>query len=123
MKHEVVNGLEVAKEMVWLAWQACGGPLGMGWLQNRPGASKQEVWAATMSSRHGFIDLEHSTLEVVKADYVFGRRMKLYFWYTNIEVGYDDYREQASPDYNAWAGTYKTLGDLLAAAKTAIPQS
>jgi hypothetical protein len=34
------EALAVAKEAIWLAWNAVGSPGGMGWLQNNPEADK-----------------------------------------------------------------------------------
>ena len=99
-----INGMELAKEMLWLAWQACGGTTGMGWLQDRPGATKENIWN-NVGVRQG---------NRVDADYVFGRMMKLHLEYDNKSVIYDD--RELTLDYQSWCGTYPTYKDLESSA-------
>lgn len=67
----------VVKEAFWLAWQACGGPKNMGWLQDNPTADKEAVWKqmydrVDYAGNHG-----QNRTGNVYGDYVFGRMMKL----------------------------------------------
>ena len=64
----------LAKEIFWLAWQACGGPLGMGVLQDRGGITKEDVWQNVSIS--GDYPVSRNKSDSPYADYVFGRMMK-----------------------------------------------
>ena len=39
-----MNNIEIVKEMLWLAWLACDATSGMGWLQNKPNVTKEDIW-------------------------------------------------------------------------------
>ncbi len=111
-----LRGVEVAMEMVWLAWKACGGPLGLGFLQDRPDATEEEVWLAMVGAHdYGGIGCKGAPTGEVNADYVFGRMMKLYFEYGEdfVDVREDD----PKPDYQAWCREYPSYEAL---AKVAI---
>ena len=107
------HALAVAKEAVWLAWQACGGPSGMGFLRNNPGADKEAVW----KNAYGNEDYKtrHGAPEDVYADYVFGRMMKLYFRIAgnSLNIPTDECRR----DYQSWCGKYPTYSALFDAAE------
>lgn len=45
------TGEQVAKRIFWLAWQACGGPFGMGILQNHPGANEDDKARSKLYAR------------------------------------------------------------------------
>jgi hypothetical protein len=79
---ETNEPVKVAKRAMWLAWQACGGPIGMGVFQDNPGATEEAVWN-NVSVRG---DYAYAPEPGVKekdgkgeayADYTFGRMMKL----------------------------------------------
>jgi hypothetical protein len=108
-------GAEVAKEMLWLAWQACRGPLGLGILKDAPGASKADVWSA-MTNRTDYEGMHCPEKGEVNADYVFGRMMKLYFKFTDTMIEWPDHFDAARPDYNSWAHAYPTVTALFDAA-------
>jgi hypothetical protein len=108
---------EVVKEAFWLAWQACGGPLGMGWLQNKSDVTKYQVWSNVRTA--GDYGKGGSVMKPDKpgeayGDYVFGRMMKLRIkWGLDyVEVGDGEPRI----DYQAWCGKYPTYQALVEAA-------
>lgn len=117
MKRETPEGMgvEVAKEMLWLAWQACRGPIGMGILKDAPGASKDDVWSA-MTGRYDYEGINCPAEGEVNADYVFGRMMKLRFKFTKAGIEWPDHHETADPSYNSWARSYPTITALFEAA-------
>ena len=98
-----MNNIEIVKEMLWLAWQVCGGTTGMGWLQDRPSATKENVWN-NVSIRQNRVN----------ADYIFGRMMKLHLKYDDKGIIYDN--RKLTLDYQSWCGTYPTYKDLEVAA-------
>lgn len=118
MKNDKHKPVEIVKEMLWLAWKACGSPFGMGILQDKPTATKEDIWnnANTM----GDYPIRHSPNIVdnasgfVRADYVFGRMMKLNISISPNTVKLPDARPK--PDYQAWCSTYWSYQDLYAAA-------
>ncbi len=106
----------VAKEACWLAFQACGSPLGMGWLQNRPQATKDDVWS---NAKHagdypGGDALFGCKPGELHADYVFGKMMKLSLWWTETEITFRD--ETPRVDYQSWCRVYPTYLSLVEAA-------
>lgn len=105
------RGPEIAKEMVWLAWKACGGPIGMGVLQDQPNATKEDVWKS-MACRGDYncvSDLPKAGK--VDADYVFGRMMKLRFSFNADSVTCAN--SKPNPEYQGWCRTYPTYEDLV----------
>lgn len=110
-------GSAVAKEMVWLAWKACGEPIGMGWLQNRPNASKEEVWTAVVDQSDYPVRRPLADNEVY-ADYVFGRMMKLRFKYSADAIEFDE--EKCDLDYHSWALMYPDVKSLVEAAFASV---
>jgi len=96
-----------AKRAMFLAWQACGGPLGMGVFQDHPGADEDAVWANIMRAGDcpGGTNLEGFRRSgEAYADYVFGRMMKfsLSFKDDGLETRDGDWR----PDYQAFCHKY-----------------
>lgn len=110
------EALAVAKEAMWLAWNAAGGPFGMGVLQNNPGADKEAVWdqAYNMGDYTGKHD---GRPESVNADYVFGRMLKLRFKIVGASLEFPDYEPRW--DYQGWSGKqYQTFAALFDAAES-----
>lgn len=112
--------MELFKEALWLAWQACGGPVGLGFLQDHPQATKEEVLAAVVTARDygGSPHLQPQPSSdggvYVNADYVFGRMMKL-----RVTIMVDSIKIDAgepTPAYQAWTTTYPTYEALFTAA-------
>lgn len=103
--------------MFWLAWQACGGPLGMGVLQDHPSASEDEVWNRVIES--GDYAMNHDSRPWAPyGDYVFGRMMKLGLTIYGSSINVPD--QELRSDYQAWAVKYPTYPSLLDAAATEI---
>lgn len=110
------EALAVAKEAIWLAWNACGGPMGAGVLQDRGQQPKDKVWDQAYNQRD--YAGRHGPAEAVNADYVFGRMMKLYFTVKGDTITHRD--EAPRWDYQAWCGKYKSYAALFDAAETAM---
>jgi hypothetical protein len=108
------SGEAVAKRAFWLAWQACGGPLGMGFLQDNPDATEEDVWANVQSYGDYPATPARGAGEVY-GDYVFGRMMKLGLRFSTDTVG-TDYPDEPTPDYQGWCIKYPTHEDLIEAA-------
>lgn len=101
---------ELAKEIFWLAWCACGGPQGMGWLQDNPNADKECVWDNIVKARD-YPGPPRWTPNRPYADYVFGRMMKF-----GLEIEDDGIRipvQELRSDYQSWCYTYPTVKDLV----------
>lgn len=120
MKIEIkgIPGHVVAKKMLWMAWQACGGPIGMGRMQDNPLATEDSVWDAMGGARdYGGAEAKRPECREVAADYVFGRMMKLYFTYSlvtdagNAWVAVSDTAPHA--EYQGWFSRFPTY-ELLA---------
>ena len=108
------RALEIAKEAIWLAWNAVGGPAGSGFLRDNPAAQKEEVWkqAYEMGDYSGRGSMEKS---YVNADYVFGRMLKLRFHIKGDTLQLPDNAPQR--DYQGWCHKFKSYEDLFHAAE------
>jgi hypothetical protein len=105
---------DVAKRMFYLAWLACGGPLGMGILQDRgSNVKEEEVWKAVYNQTDYPGDTRN-TKESIYADYVFGRMMKFGVFIKDDTVRFNDL--PLRPDYQAWCRKYPTMTALFGAA-------
>lgn len=110
-----VKPVEVAKQYFWLAWQACGSPMGMGFLQNRPTATIDDVWNNV--NTNGDYAYNDTKPNEPYGDYVFGRMMK-----TGLRIDGDIIQvrdDEPRCDYQSWCGKYATYGELLEAAAKA----
>lgn len=91
-----------AKRAFYLAWQCCGGPMGMGIFQDNPGASEDDIWKNVSTAGDYPINTNGERLY---GDYVFGRMMK---WgcelndNNELEVRDGEFR----PDYQGFARIY-----------------
>ncbi len=110
------NPEQVVQEAFWLAWKACGGSLGMGRFQDRPGATKEDVWANVSESGDYPYKVNDNKPGKVYGDYVFGRMMKLGLEWDETGVTVRD--DAPRPDYQAWCRKYPTYEDLVLAAAT-----
>lgn len=113
MKISCQNPEQVVKKAFFLAWEACGGPLGMGIFQDRANVTMEDVWKNVQTNGDypgGPIRRDGSAY----GDYVFGRMMKLNIRYGEDFVEVDDYKPK--PDYQAWSRKYKTYQELIEAA-------
>ncbi len=116
---EGVAGEVVVKRAFWLAWQACGGTLGLGFLKNRPEASEDDVWAGVCEARdYGGISCKRIHDGGVYGDYVFGRMMKLSVKFTKDTITTRDDTPRA--DYQAWCLKYPSYDALINAAAEEI---
>jgi hypothetical protein len=107
VEHE--NPTELAKEIFWLAWQACGGPMGMGFLQDRSGVTRDDVWGNVNNA--GDYPMNHNKANEPYADYVFGRMMKVGVTILKDGIEMRDFEPRA--DYQSWCRTYRTVEDLV----------
>ena len=118
MRIEVKDPEAVAKEALWLAWQACGGPTGMGVVKDNPSADKEQVWQAVRGDEDRsdivFRDFMNRPGDRLYADYVFGRMMKLGIEWNADSITVDD--AEPRRDYQSWCVKYPTYADLIAAA-------
>ncbi len=123
MKFKVTgaSGQQLAEQIMFTAWQACGGPLGMGVLQDRgPGMTLAQVMANVRSAGdYPGGPMGRDKPGELYGDYVFGRMMKTRVRYTDdtVELGG---RGKPEPSYQAWARQYRTYEALVAAAALAI---
>jgi hypothetical protein len=110
------EAIKVAKEALWLAWNAARGPSGMGVFRDNPGADKEAVWknAANMEDYPG----SRAQAGRINADYVFGRMLKLYFEIKGNTLDIPDHEPRW--DYQGWCGTFKTYRALFEAAELAL---
>jgi hypothetical protein len=112
-------GEKVAKEMLWLAWNACSGPIGMGWMQDCPDAQKDDVWdRANGAGDYGGVSSKRAGPNQVHGDYVYGRMMKITFEYGDEFIEFQE--SKLSPDYQAWCRKYPTYSDLTNAALNSL---
>lgn len=117
MKFVCDNPTEVAKEMFWLAFQACEHPLGMGWLQDKPEATKEDVWNNVSGGKSDYA-ISFATKMRPSGDYVFGRMMKLHLEIESDGVIFSDGTPRR--DYQSWCWDYPTYLELAIAAEDAI---
>ena len=110
MKVKIKNAKpeEVMKEAFWLAWNACGGTLGMGFLQNKPDATKENIWDNVTVSGDYPMPINRGE---VYGDYVFGRMMKLGFSCEKDTLEFRD--DEPRCDYQAWCKVYPTYQKLV----------
>ena len=108
------EALKVAKEAMWLAYGAAGGPFGMGFMQVKADAAKEEVWsrAFNMGDYAGRGGMPPSE---VNGDYVFGRMLKLRFSIKGDSLEIPDHEPRN--DYQAWCDDYPTYAALFDAAE------
>ncbi len=114
----------VVKRAMFLAWQACGGPLGMGVLRDNPSADEDRVWQAAYNREDypGGNKFGDNKPGQVYADYVFGRMMKFGLQWNETSVSFNDYGP-LRPDYQAWCRKYPTVTALLQAAVESLSQT
>ena len=118
-KEETLN---VAKEAVYLAWQACGGPMHAGFMQDKgPNQDRERVWDHAYNMRDYFGRSPGDDPARINCDYVMGRMMKLRFSVngnklTDISDGIP------RGDYQSWCHKYKTYAALFDAAEKTVLQ-
>ncbi len=112
MKRDYKNKTEVEsvlKEVLWLAWNAAGGPAGMGFLQDSPGATKEDVWKNATGLGDYAMPTSHDGR--LNADYVFGRMLKLRLEYSDTHIEVPEHEPRS--DYQAWCREYPTYAALF----------
>lgn len=102
--------LETAREAFWLAYQASSPARGMGALQARDDASREEVFE-NVKNEGDYPGPSRSEDGEYYGDYVFGRMLKLRL---EIEEGGVEVPE-SEPDrsYQSWATVYSSYEDLV----------
>lgn len=119
MKIAVLNSTDPTaflSRLFYLAWQACGGPLGMGFLQNRPGATEEEVFKNVLTA--GDYACGGGNDKEVYGDYVFGRMMKFGAEIENGTIKFSD--SPFRSDYQAFARKYPTIESLIDATEKSL---
>ena len=114
----------VVRRAFFLAWNACRGPSGMGFLQNNPSASEEEVWqnVCDRGDYPGGPLFKGPGVRPGEAcgDYVFGRMMKLRLTWTSEDVCVKD--DIPRRDYQAWCAMFGTYEALVRAAIESLAQ-
>lgn len=107
------SGEQVAKRMFFLAWNACGGPTGMGFLQDRGLKMNEESIFKNVVSSGDYATSQRNVAGSLYGDYVFGRMMKL-----GIKFGtnYVELCDMWRSDYQAFCGKYPDAESLVGAA-------
>lgn len=96
-------GVEVfAKRMFYLVWRHCPGPMGLGIMQDRPGATEDEVWSNIL----GHADYPGGGLgrcsdKSPYADYVFGRMIKFGIKFEGDTINLRD--GKFDREYQSWS--------------------
>ena len=111
----------LVKRMFFLAWKACRGPVGMGFLQDRGELNEEQVWKVCYNAEDypGGNLFRGNKPGDVYGDYVAGRMMKVGFKWTDDTVecnGGDGWRN----DYQAFCRVYKNFGELARAAAAEV---
>ena len=118
MKHQLENKSDViplVKRIYWLAWQACGGTIGSGFLQDNPIATEDQVWQ-NVCTYGDYASNPRSRPGDVYGDYVFGRMMKLGVEFDESKKTVTIPDRETAIDYQAWSGRFPTYESLLEAA-------
>lgn len=112
---------DVVKRAFFLAYQACGGAVGLGVLQDRGGVTEEHVWGNVLT-RGDYPTLPGQTENPSRpyGDYVFGRMMKMGCKFTNStgEIEISDSKPRG--DYQAWCGKYPSHETLFVAAANSL---
>ena len=112
MRVKVDNPEQFTRRMFFLLWKACGDPLGMGILQDRGGATEEEVFANVQTNGDYPFNPRADDGELY-GDYVFGRMMK---WGCSINDGVITIRDfKFRPDYQGFSSTYPDNHEVVKA--------
>ena len=101
---------DFAKRLFYLAWKACGRPMGMGVFQDRPNATENEVFQNVLSAGDYACNMR-SGQKGIYGDYVFGRMMKFGFEVNDGVLVFDD--DDYRSDYQGFARTYPNAAALI----------
>lgn len=110
------QALNVAKEAMWLAYQASGA-VGLGVLHERGGEERAKVIEHTARAQSDYAK-EHKLPEEVSADYCFGRMMKIILRCKDGTLSCSDGEPRG--DYQSWAGKYPTYAALIDTAEKSL---
>lgn len=108
---------QVAERAFWLAWQACGSPMGMGILRDRDGVTESDV-AKNVKSNGDYPCNPNEEPGRLYGDYVFGRMMKLAIRFDATTV--TSRSDAPRSDYQSWCVKYPTYQSLLDAAVASL---
>lgn len=114
---ENVKTVDVVKRAMFLAYEACGGPLGMGVFQARNGVTEDDVWKNVTTNGDYAGNFAPKVCEehgAAKGDYVFGRMMKLSCNWEGSDLTYS--KNNPTLDYQGWCHKYKTYDKLFSTA-------
>ena len=111
------NRDQFIKRLFFLAWQACGGTSGLGFLQARDDADENKVFDNVLRAGD-YPGVPHHAPRLISSDYVFGRMMKLNVYLVDDDsIGmYGEWRR----DYQGFSGKYKTPEELFEATKASL---
>ena len=112
------NPEAVVRRAFWLAWQACGRPAGMRFLQDCPSATEQDVWNNVRTAG----DYSQGARQLMGSDkpgdaygnYVFGRMMNLGLKWD--AEGVDCRDDKPKRDCQEWCRVYPSYTELVQAA-------
>jgi hypothetical protein len=112
--------VELVRRAFFLAYNACGGAMGMGVFQARDGVTEEHVWQNVLTRGDYGGTFGNDRPERPYGDYVFGRMMKLSaeFNEANGTVTISDSKPRY--DYQSWCGKYPTYQSLFVAAATEL---
>lgn len=108
--HETIKSKTIVERMCHLAYCAAQ-PVGMGFLQERPGVTEQMVIACADGKEHIYSYTPKQVATHYTLDYCFGRMMKLSIWIMpdqTIRFGQDN----LSTAYQSWARVYPSYEAL-----------
>lgn len=106
------------KRVIFLLWQAAGSPSGMGWFQNNPTASEEEVFEQAAGNRDYPCYREHREGQPVSIymDYVFGRCLKTDLLYDEVKGTVELRPDTPRATYQNWWRRYKDSSEVFTAA-------
>jgi hypothetical protein len=113
------TGEQLAKRMFKLAWDACGGPSGYGFFQDRgPAMTEDQIWERAIGNGD-YPGMGRAKPGRADGDFVFGRMMKLGFLFG------DSYVEGCATttwrrDYQGFCGKYPDFASLAKAAAESL---
>jgi hypothetical protein len=114
---------DVVKRMFYIAWKACGGPMGMGFLRDRgPAQSEDEIWANVCNAGDypGQRTFDPGKSGEAYGDYVFGRMMKMGVGFNPSTGAITTRDSELRIDYQSWCMAYPTYRVLLDAAANEV---
>lgn len=115
------TGKATAEEAFWLAWKACGGPTGLGFLQDRSSATKEDVLDNVKDQGDYPMSFRYPSEKELYGDYVFGRMMKLEISFEEDSISFRD--DPPRPDYQGWSTVYPSYQELTEAAITSLKEA